>query len=250
MDRYAEILKTYEATITTDIERRLQFIRDRVQGAGAQGAVVGLSGGIDSAVVMALLVKALGPKRVAALWLPIESDPRHARDAEAVAHTFGLTLHTVDLIKPYQAMVDVLHDVVTPNRSHTGNIKARLRMIALYAYANAFGYLVSDTSNRSELYVGYITKGGDAVADFNPLASLVKAQVRILAQHLRIPETVIEKPPSADLFPGQVDEDELGVSYAQLDRYLLTGEGDPDVIRRIEHLHAISRHKREPMPSI
>ncbi|PTQ57834.1 MAG: NAD synthetase [Candidatus Carbobacillus altaicus] len=250
MDLYTQLLQNYEDTLSTDVARRVRFIRDTVEGAGAKGALVGLSGGIDSAVVLALLVKALGEERVLALWLPIESDPRHAHDAQTVAETFGVKLHTIDLIEPYRAFLGVIKEALSGGLTYTGNIKARLRMIALYAYANALGYLVSDTSNRSELYVGYITKGGDAVADFNPLASLVKAQVRLLARYLGIPEAVIEKPPSADLFPGQNDENELGVTYEALDRYLLTGEGEPEVVQRIEYLHAISRHKREPMSSI
>lgn len=123
-------------------------------------------------------------------------------------------------------------------------------MTTLYAIANQKGYLVADTCNASEIYVGYMTKGGDGLADFNAIATLTKTQIRILAEYLGIPESIRKKPPTADLWADQTDEGEMGFTYEDLDRYIITGEADPRVKERIDTLHRISEHKRSLMPGI
>ncbi|WP_245637605.1 NAD(+) synthase [Hydrogenibacillus schlegelii] len=250
MDRFRRALEAYRRRVADDAARRAAFIRERVAAAGARGAIVGLSGGLDSAAVAGLLARALGPEGAWGMWIGIESTPAYRERARAVADAFGLRWLDVDLSAALAAFSEALRPVVTLDRRAAGNTKARLRMAALYAVANAEGLLVADTTNRSEAYVGYVTKGGDAVADFNPLLTLTKSEVRILAEHLGVPPAVLAAAPSADLWPGQTDEAELGFGYEALDRFLLTGEGDEAVIRRIRALHAASRHKREPMPFI
>jgi NAD+ synthase len=130
----------------------------------------------------------------------------------------------------------------------TGNLKARLRMVALYYVANLHNYLVVGTSNKAELTVGYFTKYGDGAADLLPLAGLVKRQVRELARELGVPEAVITKAPSAGLWPGQTDESDLGLTYDQLDDLLLTGQGDPRVVAEVELRKRSTQHKRERPP--
>lgn len=250
MDQFQEKLQAYRNQIEQDIEDRLEFIRSYVNEANAKGVVVGISGGIDSAVTAALNIKALGAERVLGVWMPAFSDPVHEKDARSLVQALDLQLEAVDVGPAFTKIVDEIEKVEELNALNKGNTKARLRMTTLYAIAGQKGYLVSDTCNYSEIYVGYMTKGGDGLADFNPISSLTKHQIRMLAEYFAIPEPVISKAPSADLWAGQTDEDEMGFTYEQLDRYLLTGEGSPDVVAKIERLHQISEHKRVLMPGI
>ncbi len=221
------------------------WIREQVEGAGARGTVVGLSGGVDSAVVAALCLRA-APGNAHSLILPCESDPADLEDARLVATCLGVEPVTIALDEPYRAVLAALPAGDPPQRQRLAlaNLKPRLRMIALYYYANAHNLIVVGTGNRSELYVGYFTKYGDGGVDILPLAGLVKSQVRELARHLGIPERIIAKPPTAGLWPGQTDEGEMGLTYSDLDHYLLTGRAKPAVRERIERMHAASAHKR------
>lgn len=250
MDRFSAYLRAFEERVEEEIARRVSFIRRIVRESCAEGVVVGISGGLDSAVTAALCVRALGSERVVGIWMPAYSQAVHAEDARALAEAIGLNLWTVDLGAAFDRLMEVIQQVQPLSDLAKGNTKARLRMTTLYAVANERRYLVADTCNRSELYVGYMTKGGDAVADFNPLASLTKHEVRRMGVALGVPDSILNKPPSADLWAGQTDEQEMGFTYEDLDRYLITGEGDPNVTERIETLHQRSAHKRKPMPMI
>lgn len=250
MDKFQEHLANYQIHVKEDVEKRVAFIREQIDGPGLGGAVVGISGGIDSAVTAALCVRALGKERVIGVWLPAYSQDVHAEDARSLAEAIGLNLVTVDVGAAYNALIPVIESVLPLDAKSKGNTKARLRMTSLYAIANQKGYLVVDTCNRSEIYVGYMTKGGDGLADTNPVASLTKHEVRILAAELGVPESIITKAPSADLWEGQTDEHEMGFTYEDLDRLLLTGETRAEAKERIEYLHRISEHKRNPMPEI
>lgn len=250
MDKFVEYIDNYRRNIEADLQKRLEFIRQQVFGNGLKGAVVGISGGIDSAVSAALCVRALGAEHVIGVWMPCYSQEIHALDAHKLPEALGLRLVTVNLAGAYDRAVEEIERVFPLDDKSKGNTKARLRMTTLYAIANQNQYLVADTCNASEIYVGYMTKGGDGLADFNPVASLLKTQIRILAEHLNIPRSIIEKPPSADLWVNQTDEDEMGFTYEQLDRYIVTGNADPKVKERIDYLHRISEHKRQLMPEI
>jgi NAD+ synthase len=250
MDKFQEHLSHYQEKIREDIDKRVAFIRAHIDGKSVGGAVVGISGGIDSAVTAALCVRALGRENVIGVWMPAYSQEIHAEDAAKLADAIGLNLVTVDLGKAYDAITAELEKVLPLGDKTKGNTKARLRMTTLYAIANQKGYLVVDTCNRSEIYVGYMTKGGDGLADINPVASLTKHEIRLLARELGIPESIQTKAPSADLWAGQTDEQEMGFTYEELDRYLITGETTPQAKERIEYLHRISEHKRRPMPEI
>lgn len=227
------------------------WMQDRVREAGANGLVLGLSGGIDSAVAAALAKMACGD-RVLGMIMPCHSDPRSAEDAQLVARKIGVKVHIADLTAAYDALV-----ARVPNRGgiELTNIRPRLRMTALYCAAQTLGYLVVGTSNKTETMIGYFTKWGDGAADIRPIAGLYKRQVYELAGELDIPEEVIYKAPTADLWEGQTDEDEIGMTYAELEAVLQAIESgelagvDPDKLARVRKMIAGSEHKRAPIPT-
>ena len=226
------------------------WIKEQVDKAGARGIVVGLSGGIDSAVVAALALRSLRPN-VLGLLLPCHSHHRDTDDALMVAGNLGLETLTVDLTPVFDLLVSILPPA---DAGITANVKPRLRMMTLYHFARLRQYLVAGTGNKSEISVGYFTKYGDGGSDLLPLGNMLKSQVRDLAVQLGLPGAVIDKPPSAGLLPGQTDEGELNISYAELDQALtaIAAKRDenipPGVRRRVEQLMKNSEHKRAPIP--
>jgi len=241
-------------------------MRRQLSSSAARGFVVGLSGGIDSAVV-ARLAQLAAPVNTVAAILPCHSDPEDERDAAAIATHFSLTTVRVDLADAYDAAItaaqvnmqtlagqarELKRDDAIQTRRPLANVKPRLRMTTLYLLANSLGYLVAGTGNRSELSIGYFTKHGDGAADLLPIGHLVKSEVRALARELNVPAAIIERTPSAGLWIGQSDEEEMGFSYAQLERYLDEGpQGvSPAIAMKIERLIRASDHKRAlpPMP--
>jgi len=255
------------ASLADEIAGWLRFQMDQ---AGAARLVLGLSGGIDSAVVCALSTMAAGPSRVIAAIMPIHSRSDDIRDAELVASTFEVIPRAIDLGPAHDALIAAmpgeggagLEDAnVDPDRQYIrrqlapANVKPRLRMTSLYYLANRFNGLVVGTGNKTELAIGYFTKYGDGGVDILPLGDLDKTAVRGLARELGVPETVISKAPSAGLWEGQTDEAEIGVTYDQLDRILapIPGEErqapiDPATLDRIAALVAASEHKRQAIP--
>lgn len=243
-------------------EQMAGWLRQQVSSAGAQGLVVGLSGGIDSAVVARVAQLAMG-NDVVAVIMPAHSDPQDEADARLVADHFALRTVRVDLSGPFDTLVTAVQGGLaalprataagaeSPDRMALANVKPRLRMTTLYFVANRLNYLVAGTGNRSEISIGYYTKYGDGGVDLLPLASLVKSEVRALAAELDVPRRVIDKAPSAGLWLGQTDEGEMGFTYADLERYLREGAGavPPDVAERIERLAGASDHKRRMPPA-
>jgi NAD+ synthase len=230
------------------IERLVDWIRDGVATAGCRGTVLGLSGGIDSAVA-AVLCKRAFPDSTLGVFLPCHSIPEDEEHARLVAGKFSIPTRLIVLDSVYDSLSELLPEEETsPEAMHLArsNLKARLRMVALYYLANQLRYLVVGSSNRSEFTVGYFTKYGDGGVDILPLGNMVKSQVRDMATYLGIPHEIIEKPPSAGLWPGQTDEAELGLSYDDIDRYLLTDEADTEIRQKIEARIATGRHKRQP----
>ena len=227
-------------------EHLTDWIRAEVTAGGGCGAVFGLSGGIDSAVVAALAKQAF-PHHTLGVVMPCHSDPRDAEDGALVAHHYGVPSATVDLGPVYDLLLQQLagsSSDLPESRLATANLKPRLRMTTLYAFANQLGYRVLGTGNRSELAVGYFTKYGDGGADLLPLGSLVKSEVRDLARSLDVPARIITKPPSAGLWADQTDEAEMGLTYEELDAYLLTGSASPAVKAKVDAMNAASEHKR------
>lgn len=224
-----------------------RWLRERVAEAGAVGIAVGLSGGIDSAVVAALARRAFG-QDMAALVMPCHSDPSDEADARLVADALDIPCEKVDLTAAYDALATELRKIGVLQGPALSNLKARLRMASLYAVAQARSLLVCGTSNRAEIATGYFTKFGDSAADLLPLADLLKGEVRAVAAHLGVPERIIRKAPTAGFWAGQTDEEEMGLTYDELDRYLATGDATPEVRERIEARRRNSEHKRRPVP--
>jgi len=226
------------------------WIRSIVRDAGADGVVLGLSGGVDSAVVAALAQRAL-PDKVLGAILPCESEPRDADDARLVASTLDIETIELDLTPAYRALMAALPEAAP---LAAANVKPRLRMCALYYLAASHNYLVCGSGNRSEIAIGYFTKHGDGAADLLPLGGLLKSQVRQLARQLSIPQRIIAKPPTAGLWPGQTDEGEIGLRYAQVDVALLSlDRHDPSgvpapILSRLRELMRASAHKRSLPP--
>ena len=206
--------------INTELATRILtgFIRDSIAKAGMTRAVIGLSGGIDSAVSAYLSANALGAENVLALRMPYKtSSASSLSDAEAVIEDLGLphlTLPITDMADP------LIRRFPQMSKLRQGNIMARMRMIALYDQSMAWNGLVMGTSNKTEFLLGYSTIYGDSGVALHPIADLYKAQVRQLARYLDVPRSIIDKPPSADLWVGQTDEDELGFSYDEADQVL------------------------------
>lgn len=224
-----------------------RWLRERAAEAGAVGIAVGLSGGIDSAVVAALARRAFG-QDMAALVMPCHSDPSDEADARLVADALDIPCERVDLTAAYDALATELRKIGVLQGPALSNLKARLRMASLYAVAQARSLLVCGTSNRAEIATGYFTKFGDSAADLLPLGDLLKGEVRAVAAHLGVPERIIRKAPTAGFWAGQTDEGEMGLTYDELDRYLATGDAEPEVRERIEARRRNSEHKRRPVP--
>jgi len=230
------------------IQEIRQWIARQVESAGASGAVVGLSGGIDSAVVAALAARALGDNLLAII-LPCHSSEQDIQDALLVARHLQLKVEEQDLSAIFDRWLALYP---SSDRRIQGNLKSRLRMATLYHVAALRNHLVLGTSNRSEWEIGYFTKYGDSAADLLPIVHLLKSEVRQLAMILDIPKRVIEKPPSAGLWEGQTDEGELGFTYEQLDNYLLgrLSEVPPEVQAAIRDRQRFAAHKKQPAPRL
>ena len=243
--------------------RIFAFVRRVVEDAKAKGVVVGLSGGIDSAVVGALCVEALGKNRVFVLLMPSEHTPRRdVEDARALVETWGTRAVSV----PISAMTaEITRAAGTRgNKIAKANVQARVRMALLYYHANTLGYLVAGTGDRSEIEIGFYTKFGDGGVDFLPIAHLYKTQVRALGAHLGVPKEIVEKPASPQLWPGHRALDEIPADYDKLD-VILHGLFDRKmdaaetatktgvsraVIERVLKMHQRTAHKRTMPPSL
>lgn len=225
----------------------VDWIRDIVNSGNAKGIVFGMSGGIDSAVVAALVKRAF-PDNCFCVNMPCYSNPIDAEHAKLVADAVGIEMKTVVLNDAFDVMKEQVDAKETDSKLAIANIKSRLRMVTLYYYAGVNNYLVAGTGNKSEITIGYFTKYGDGGSDMLPLASFVKREVRALAKYLEIPEIVITKPPTAGLWENQSDEKEMGMSYDDLDNYILTGEAPEDIKNKVDTMYSRSEHKRVPVP--
>lgn len=203
-------------------EKIKRFIKDYVGKCGAEGVVLGVSGGVDSCTTAALAALSLGGHKVLGLALPEEeafnaTDIKHAR---LTAKAFGFTLKTIDISSTLQACFESLPIYDENDRISKGNLKARIRMVYLYYYANRLGRIVCGSSDKSETMIGYFTKWGDSGADIAPIMDLYKTQVRHLALHIGLPQEIAAKPSTPALWPGHLAEEELGVKYQILDLIL------------------------------
>lgn len=238
-----------------------KFLSEKLRKVGAKGFVLGVSGGIDSAVCLRLCVRAVEKDKVLALLMPERDSPKDdLRDSKELCDLEGVNYKIVDITGPVEAYKKAIKGPI--DRKSLANIKARCRMIALYHHANTDWRLVVGTSNKSELLMGYFTKFGDGGADLEPIGDLYKTEVRQLAKELGLPDKIIRKVPSAGLWKGQTDEGEMGISYERLDAILLgielgldekkiadRAETSVREVRRIAKMVRLSSHKRKFQPA-
>lgn len=241
----------------------ISFVRRIVQRASASGVVIGLSGGIDSAVVGALCVRALSKSRVVGLLMPSDHTPADdIEDALALTRTFRIRAYKVSISKTVKGLTSSAG--IDGTRMALANVEARVRMTILYYYANTLGYLVAGTGDKSESLLGYFTKMGDGGVDLQPIAHLYKTQVRQLGKHLGLPNRVVQKAASPQLWPGHKASDEIPADYDKLDTVLhrlfdleigadqaVAGLGlSKSVALRALEMHRRSNHKRLLPPSL
>lgn len=248
----------------------VDWLKDQFDASGAERFVLGISGGIDSAVVAGLCARAVGPERVLGVLMPSASNPDDLASAQKVVDTFGVKSTTVDLTAVADLMYstlpdsaalwsDVLNEAEPSGQDRRiqlarANVRPRLRMITNYWVSNLTGGLVVGTGNKSELMIGYYTKYGDGGVDLFPITDLYKFEVRAVAAAIGVPESVITRPPSAGLWQGQTDEQEIGITYEDLDTALQAIESgdtsgiDSTVLERIRSMHEATGHKRKPLP--
>lgn len=226
----------------------VNWLKANLKQSGCRGIVLGLSGGIDSACVAALAKQAVGKDKLLAFILPCHSQLKDLKDARVAADGLKIKTKTVDLTGIYDSFLKILP---TANRMAIANLKPRLRMLVLYYFANKLNYLVAGTGNKSEIKVGYFTKHGDGATDLLPLGDLLKTQVKRLAEELKIPKIIIDKVPTAGLWPGQTDEGEMGITYPELDDILERMENkkrqiaSADKVNKVKQMIRRSAHKRQ-----
>ena len=232
----------------SEFESRVAYIKELIANSGVKGIVYGNSGGKDCALV-SILCKAACDNTLG-LIMPCSSKRNYEQDlmdAKAVAEKFSIENRIVDLTPVRDAEVHELEKITILNNDALVNIAPRLRMTTLYAVAASEARLVAGTGNRSELHMGYFTKWGDGGCDFNPISDLTATEVLEFLEYLEAPRCVIDKAPSAGLYEGQTDEQDMGVTYKAIDRYLLTGEISAEDKLIIDRYHSRSEHKRRPI---
>jgi NAD+ synthase len=233
-------------------DRIANWLQEHLATAGAEGFVFGLSGGVDSATAAALAVRAVGAENTLGVLMPCHSQPEDATLGQQVADAFSIPTVTVNLTQTHDTLIAALPQ--TDHRLAAANLRPRLRMVALYYLAQSRNYLVLGSGNKTELVVGYFTKWGDGGVDLLPLGDLNKTQVWELARELDVPREVVERPPTAGLWPGQTDEGEMGITYRELDRVLAaieaedTAEIEPATLEKVQGMVARSAHKRAMPP--
>lgn len=237
-----------------------KFLAEKLRKIGAKGFVLGVSGGIDSAVCLRLCVRAVGKDKVLALLMPEKDSPKDdLKDSKDLCRTEGVRFEIIDISKAIKAFGDSVHGKT--DKKSLANIKARCRMVVAYHYANSESRLVVGTSNKSEILIGYFTKFGDGSADLEPIGDLYKTEVRALAKEIGVPDRVIKKVPTAGLWKGQTDEGEMGIKYETLDAILLgielgldekkiaeRAESTIREVQRISMMVRMSSHKRKFQP--
>lgn len=232
-----------------ETQQRVEFIRNLLADAHCNAIVFGNSGGKDSALV-GILCKMACPDTLG-VAMPCSSTRNFGEDMEdalALANQYGIPTETVDLTPVRESLLAQIAPVQQLDKASLGNIAPRLRMTTLYAIAQSRGALVAGTGNRCERFMGYFTKWGDGACDFNPIADLTVSEIYEFLAHLNAPANIIQKAPSAGLFEGQTDEQEMGVTYAEIQQYIESGSCGNEHDAIIARAHRVTAHKRKPAP--
>ncbi|MCI8469931.1 MAG: NAD(+) synthase [Clostridia bacterium] len=232
-----------------EMENAIEWIRSYVKKSGANGIVIGNSGGKDSATVLAMATKAIGKENVIAVSMPCFSNLNDFEDAKLVTETFGVKFITVDLSNSYKEMEKEINLQLVSNLSKEAmiNIKPRLRMTTLYGIAQTLGYLVIGTGNLCEAMVGYTTKWGDNSSDFNPIGNFTVEEVLEIGRMLGVPDKILQKAP-CDGLGGLTDEEKMGIKYRQIAEMIETGNTEEDAKQEIVRRYQNSKHKRSLVP--
>ena len=249
-----KILEDYELNIDKHIEKLAKNIQKVYENSHSNGFVLGMSGGVDCATVMALCHYAKVP--LIAFTMPYEADTSKQRvkgieDAKACCEKFGIPLYTLDISLSTNALIKQVNNLpkelfdLEKERLAKANILPRMRMINLYYVAQLTNRLVIGTSNLSEIVMGYFTKWGDGASDFAPIKTICKSQVYLIAQRLGVIQSIIDKKPSADLWDEQTDEKEMGITYKEIDDFILTGKAEDMVKEKIINTIKRNKHKYE-----
>lgn len=226
-----------------------KFLKDYLENAHCEKYILGVSGGVDSSLCAAIGKAAVGKERMHCVLIPINSNEEDLKDGLTLVKDLDLPYDVIDASETFNAYIkEFERNNITLDRSTLGNLKARMRMAILYAIAQKENGLVIGTDNADERYVGYFTKHGDGACDILPIAHLIKSEVVEASKIYGIRNSLAERVPTAGLYQGQTDEKEMGVTYAELDAYIL-GKDIPEASKnRIEHLRKVSEHKRNPIP--
>lgn len=240
--------KEKEISINADIKKRVEWIKALIKQSGAKGIVFGNSGGKDCS--LAGILSKLATDNVTGIIMPCEAKRNFLADRDdalLIAKQYDIEVIEIDLTPIKLAFRNQLREHVdVQNTMAYANINPRLRMTTLYAYAYDKNYLVLGTGNRSEITMGYFTKYGDGGYDFNPISDLTATEIYEYLEVLKAPEEIIKKAPSAGLFEGQTDEKEMGITYKDLDKFILTGEGSEDTKKLVNAVFNRTKHKRQP----
>lgn len=228
-----------------ELEKRIEFVRGMIRESGVTGIIYGNSGGKDSA--LAGIICKMACDNTLGVIMPCQSKRNYEEDtvdAFEVAKQFNIEVIIVDLTSVKNEFEKTLSGLDMNAKALT-NVNPRLRMTALYAIAQSKDMLVCGTGNKSEIHMGYFTKWGDGAFDFNPIGDLTVGEIYEFLEFLNAPRSIMEKAPSAGLFEGQTDEQEMGITYKEIDNYILNGVATPEGLKTIERFHNASHHKRE-----
>jgi len=230
----------YKNKYQEETEKIVKFIQDTFKEKGFDKAIVGVSGGLDSAVIVALLVKALGKDNIRGIYMPVETPEGYTDDAFVVSDKFKIKMD-IYAIKRFIDMFKTTFPELDTEKIRFGNLMARTRMMILYDISSKYNALVVGTGNKTELTLGYFTLYGDGACALEPTGHLYKTEIKQLAVYLKVPEQIIKKAPSAELWEGQTDEEEIGINYIELDKFLYMKENNISIDTYEEWMHNIDK---------